>query len=155
MVDCEIGISYSQIAAFDPAMDKPFNDWSDQHVAQGFAWRPGSVSFGTLESGGKAHVSVRLLVEESFQPKEDAARAIQVPFTVSLKNEVEIASIASGQRLEIPSGEYCLIFETGLRRDQMWCWFTFKKQVDAVPRILRADDELTPPEQFVMTAEPA
>ncbi|WNZ26896.1 hypothetical protein HJG54_28635 [Leptolyngbya sp. NK1-12] len=39
---------YNQVAVFDPSLEYPYNDWLPQHAAQGFTWRPGSVSFGTL-----------------------------------------------------------------------------------------------------------
>ncbi|MFC0691986.1 competence protein ComJ [Paraburkholderia humisilvae] len=34
-------VSYSQLAVFASAFSQPYNDWSDRHVVQGFAWRPG------------------------------------------------------------------------------------------------------------------
>lgn len=46
-------VVYAHVAVFDARSRHPFNDWSDTHVAQGFAWRPGSVSFATLEPAGK------------------------------------------------------------------------------------------------------
>ena len=43
----EMLVSYYHIAIFDT--DLGFNDWRDAHGKQGFSWRPGSVSFGTLD----------------------------------------------------------------------------------------------------------
>ncbi|QXI50226.1 MULTISPECIES: competence protein ComJ [Pseudomonas] len=31
-------------------LDEPFNDWSNNHVKQGFRWREGSVFFGAVEN---------------------------------------------------------------------------------------------------------
>ena len=43
-----IDVSYSQIAVFNSELENPFNDWTDQHVLQGFSWREESGSFKTL-----------------------------------------------------------------------------------------------------------
>jgi hypothetical protein len=42
-------VLYSQIAVFDRDLPNAFNTWTQRHVDQGFAWRSGSVSFGTIE----------------------------------------------------------------------------------------------------------
>ena len=44
-VNFTLDISYSQLVVFQKGMENPFNDWENTHVDQGFAWRPGSVSF--------------------------------------------------------------------------------------------------------------
>ncbi|MBN9391540.1 MAG: hypothetical protein J0I20_26140 [Chloroflexi bacterium] len=49
-------ISYSQLIIFDNELEAPFNDWRPEHVAQGFSWREGSVSFRTLEDNGSMRV---------------------------------------------------------------------------------------------------
>ena len=51
-----VEISHAQLAVFDSTLTAPFNDWTDDHVKQGFAWRPGSVSFMTLDTAGTFHV---------------------------------------------------------------------------------------------------
>lgn len=68
-VSFTLDISYSQLAVFQKGMENPFNDWEDTHVNQGFAWRPGSVSFGSL-----------LADEESF-------------IQINTKSQVEISKI--------------------------------------------------------------
>ena len=37
----DIEIAYGQIAIFAASLENPFNDWSAEHIAQGFSWRPG------------------------------------------------------------------------------------------------------------------
>lgn len=156
MAQFTIDISYSQISVFDARLAKPFNDWLDEHVSQGFAWRPGSVSFGTLENAGPltAEISRSRTFDESAS---QASRVIVVPFSVPEHGGVELASIASGVSLELPAGEYELTFEHGIDEDgKMWARFCFCA-VDApvAPRIIRADAELSPPDELVMTAHPA
>jgi Competence protein J (ComJ) len=151
-----VEVSYTQIAVFDQQLPNPFNDWTDAHVAQGFAWRPGSVSFGTLESAGP--LSVQVLRGTHFdETVSDAERVIAVPYSVPAHGWIEVGSIGGGVGLDIPPGEYQLIFEHG--RDQtgdMWATLYFMPVHQLVkPRIIRADRELTPPAVYSMSAEPA
>ena len=156
MARLSIEVSYAQVAVFDPQLPRPFNDWTNAHVAQGFAWRPGSVSFGTLEVAGA-------LATEVFRTKPFdetaslAERTILVPFSVSAHGSVEISSIDGGALAKIAPGEYELIFEHGWDSERrMWANFYFRPAVGpVVPRIIRADAELRPPAVLLMTANPA
>jgi Competence protein J (ComJ) len=150
-----IDVSYNQVSVFDANLDDPFNDWSDEHVAQGFAWRPGSVSFGTLENAGTLAADVYR--SKTFdESSSSASRVIAVPFSVPAHGNVEVASIASGVSLQLPAGEYELTFEHGIDDRGMWACFYFRAVPATVaPRIVRADAELTPPATFVMAAQPA
>lgn len=149
-----IDVSYAQLAVFDPALQDPFNDWRPEHVAQGFAWRAGSVSFATLEDGGRIDVQVRL-ASKSPTLLPETRRAIQVPFRVPDSGAVEVASIAGGKQVEVPAGEYLMVFEHGIADDRMWARITFVR--DRSPRfaVLVADDALDPPDPLVTDAAPA
>lgn len=156
MAAFNLNISYTQLAVFDSALSAPFNDWTDDHVDQGFAWRPGSVSFGTLESSGA--ICVEVFRSRVFEERTSSAeRIIMVPFTVPKHGTIEIASIGSNAVLELPPGEYELTFEHG--RDPegaMWANLYFRSVESPVaPRIVRADAELNPPSILVMMANPA
>ena len=52
----QVFVSYSQLSVFDPTLSEPVNNWTSGHVAQGFAWRPGSVSFKSLSESGTHNV---------------------------------------------------------------------------------------------------
>ena len=54
-IQFDLFASYSQVSVFMAKLDSPFNDWEQEHVEQGFAWREGSVSFATLEEAGTLH----------------------------------------------------------------------------------------------------
>src|SRR5207249_8431330 len=88
-----ISVSYSQLAVFDHSLERPFNEWTDRHVAQGFSWRPGSVAFRTIEEGGRHVVTVMLGAHES-ELAADAVRVIDVPFEIPLDGAIEIGSIS-------------------------------------------------------------
>jgi hypothetical protein len=149
-------ISYSQVAVFGSMMDRPFNDWTSEHVAQGFAWRHQSVSFGTLESAGTLRVEVSVNTTPDIN-LSSAVRIIQVPFVVTDIGDIEIASIGSSASLRLNPGLYELTFEHGRNDDDgMWAHLHFRPVEKTVePTILRADDELNPPEPLVMIASPA
>lgn len=107
VVQLKIDISYGQFAVFCSSLSNPFNDWTQRHLDQGFAWRPGSVSFRTLSESGVHSLSVEIV--DSFGAIEaDVARAIEVPFEVPLDSDIEIASISDGAALSMPAGRYCL-----------------------------------------------
>lgn len=156
MKGIHVVVSYTQFSVFDPKLPNPFNDWSDEHVAQGFSWRPGSVSFGTLESDGD--LFVRVIMSKPFDENSSMAeRIIAVPFRVPDHDRVELGSIGGGVEVCIPSGDYELIYEHG--RDEsggMWVnLYLFSVSVPVRPKVIRADLELSPPAVFLMKADPA
>ena len=151
-----LDVSYAQLAVFDSSIVSPFNDWTQAHVDQGFAWRPGSVSFGTLDTSGPLRLEVfrsRELVESASHSQ----RIIRVPFAVPEHGKLEVGSIGSSAILEVPCGQYEMTFEHGIdAAGQMWANLYFRAcQDETPPRILRADKDLRPPEPLLMTAEPA
>lgn len=149
-------VSYTQLAIFDARLANPFNDWSDAHVNQGFSWRPGSVSFATLESSGPIAVTVTRSAAASATD-EAPERAIRVPFSVPVHREVEIATISGSVPVQLPEGEYALVFRHGRSSDgAMWATLAFEPMARPVTaEILRADAALTPPVELLMTAHPA
>ncbi len=148
-------VSHGQIAVFDARLPQPFNDWSDAHIRQGFSWRPGSVSFSTLDGAGQIQVRV---IEGARTHDHDAppARVILVPFTVPSHGEVEAATISASEPLQLQPGEYELTFEHGLAGGVMWARLSFRSvPAPITPRIVLADRDLAPPATLVMTASPA
>lgn len=84
----KLPVVYSHIAVVDSKNLNQLNDWSVQHVAQGFSWRAGSVSFGTLHNG---IIQVEVTLVDEFPPlQQDTLRAIRVSFSVLDEGFVEI-----------------------------------------------------------------
>lgn len=156
MTTFSLEVSYSQLAVFDARLANPFNDWCDAHVNQGFAWRPGSVSFATLEPSGPISLSLTRSTPPSL-PDREPERAIVVPFTVPAHGEVEIATISESMSVRLPAGEYALTFRHGHSAQRaMWATLSFHPVASPVEaKILRADDAPGPPGELVMTALPA
>lgn len=152
----ELSISYRQVCVFDAHLAAPFNDWSESHVAQGFSWRPGSVSFATVEEDGRIRVNVTSIGFTDLAASS-AELIISVPFQVPAHGELVIGSIADEQAVQLPAGEYELVFEHGSTGgDDVWVTFRFVAVgAPVTPRILRANASLKPPVEFTMVARPA
>lgn len=154
MVSLDLEVSYSQICVFQTRLQNPFNDWTDEHVNQGFSWRPGSACFRTLEEFGSTEVFVE--VKERANIRADAIRAIQLPFAVPEDGLIEVASVADSKQLELPPGSYPLVFETGFDENgSMWCSFSFLTTPSDEARVIKADAEPNHPSPLLMVAEPA
>jgi hypothetical protein len=151
-----ISVSYSQLAVFDQSLERPFNVWTDRHVAQGFSWRPGSVAFRTIEEAGPHVVTVELDAHEG-DPAPNAIRVIAVPFEVPPSGAIEVGSIADSVLLELPSGNYQLRFECYERANSPTprVRLLFCKNSDPRFDIIRADSELNPGTDLLLIASPA
>ena len=150
----DLDVSYSQVTVFHAGLDEPFNDWTDDHVNQGFAWRRESVSFKTLIEAGQHRVE--LVISDEFQPVgSGVVRAILVPFTVPKKARIEIASISDGTEHKVPAGSYSLRYEAFMLDKTPHVRFSFlpKSKLDFVVEV--ADAELSPPKKLLLTAKPA
>lgn len=149
-------VSYSQLAIFASLLRLPFNDWTDQHVAQGFAWRPGSVSFRTLVEAGPHTIEIDV-TDHVGDIHPDTIRALEVPFEVPADGAVEVGSITETIPLSLPPGVFLLRCEflrsTGTAGQPVRLTFARK---DA-PRfaVVRADPELSIDGDLLTTAWPA
>ena len=164
-----VGVAYGQICVFHTTLVHPFNDWTETHIAQGFVWRPGSVSFGTLDNCGSCETIVQIRSDVALG--RESVRAIQVPFSVPEACPVSVGSpCGSEDEIQIPVGEYRLIYETGLKPyeppegeeldewtaelTEMWCRFTFCPSEEGEAKILRQDELLSPPSPLSMQGRP-
>jgi hypothetical protein len=145
-------IAYSQVAAFNPSLEQPFNHWTQAHFDQGFVWRPESVSFRTAARTGFGIIVVDRV--ESPQLRPDAMAAIRVPFILT-QPRLEIASVFKGETLPFEAGEYTLYFQTGREGIAPWITFEFVRGKIDEPEILQNAAHLRPAAELLMTAEPA
>jgi hypothetical protein len=147
----QVFVSYSQLSVFDPSLSNPFNDWTSRHVSQGFAWRPGSVSFKTLSESGMCDIEV-LSDGNEVPVSPQAIRVIEVPFLVPGSGLIEVASISDGRQIEISPGQYQLRFEACLDSRIRLVFATGKKTRFAVVLV---DQGLAPTIPLLETAQPA
>lgn len=149
-------VTYSQIVVFCNRLAAPFNEWTDQHVAQGFAWRPDSVAFRTLVDAASHHIEIAIV---SSRPPLEAGvvRAIEVPFAVPESGRCEVASISDTTEIELPHGRYSLRCEflgagdDGVERMRLVFWENAAAQF----AVVRADRELNPGDVLLTEAQAA
>lgn len=140
-------------------MKNPFSDWTDAHLDQGFVWRQATVSFGTL-SDSLCEIEVSLADEVTAN--EQAIRSIVVPFHAG-NTGVTVSSILSNEyQFAIPAGTYELLFEaipleppseSGLFKVRYV--FNFVVTENPNERIIKYDEELSPPDRLIMTGKAA
>jgi Competence protein J (ComJ) len=151
-----VEISYGQLAIFSSEIPQPFNDWTDQHVAQGFAWRPGSVSFRTMIDAGPHSIQVDV-VDHIGTWHSDSVRVIEVPFEVPASAAIEIGSISETVPLTLEPGLYLLRceFSRFVQNADASVRLTFSKK--DLPRfaVLLADDVLRIQGNLLTTANAA
>lgn len=156
MTDLSVFVSYGQLAVFCSDLANPFNDWTDKHVAQGFSWRPKSVSFRALVESGKHLISISVV--DQLEPLEAVVvRAVEVPFDIPQNGCIEVGSISDLVPLTLVPGSYLLRCEflgsdpDGFERVRL----KFSK-ADAIHfAISRADSGLSIGGELVTFAEPA
>ncbi len=147
-----IYIYYSQISVFRSEFKNPFNDWQEEHVNQGFSWRPGSVSFKTLDEEGE--ITLYYSKKTSFEIDINTIRGIRVPFEITGEGLVEISSITESIPLKFQPGSYNLFYESGIKPSP-WIKFTFILNEQVKADVFKCDKGLNPQEPFLMSANEA
>ena len=147
-------LAWSQVSLFDANLADPFNDWNEQHLAQGFSWRPGSVSFKLPARQGELDVCVDFV--EAINVDADARWAIVVPFT-SWAGVIEISTMSQSEVIEATPGRFALIFQTGIREGRTWAHFGLLDSsfMPVEPVVLRGDSLVNANLELLMQAEPA
>ena len=147
-------ISWYQVVVHDEAAGDGYNGWLPEHVRQGFSWRPGSVSFATLDNS-IMQCTVALASHPTMHA--DARRAFSVPFKVSSASSLYVAASLDRWNIRLPAGDYALYFQHGVSipDHRLWGELVFVPEPNAVARVLVADAELNPPDPLLLSAQPA
>ena len=152
----DVDVSYGQLAIFASSLKQPFNDWTERHVAQGFAWRPGSVSFRTMVEAGQHSIEV-IVVKHLGAVHSHVVRAVEVPFEVPIDGAIEIGSIHETVHLSLPAGSFQLrcefLHSAGTSGEKVQ--LTFSKNDAPRFAVVRADPELSIDDKLLTTAQPA
>ncbi|MCC5801826.1 competence protein ComJ [Rossellomorea vietnamensis] len=143
---------YSQLAVFQFGLENPFNDWSETHFNQGFSWREGSVSFGTLSENEKCNITVR--VTDNLEVNRNVIRAITVPFYIKCKG-IEVGNVMETKAIDIEEGMYELLFTIQVENRMEHYIFNFIRNNNPKANFIIADEELKPSTTLLMEAEPA
>ena len=103
-------VLYTQLYVSTPAGAAVALQWTDDEVAQGFAWDEDVIVFGLPDHDGEClvHVDTNPAAVASAIA-EDALWAIAVPFTV-VEPLISIGSIGAERQLSVAPGRYQLVF---------------------------------------------
>lgn len=101
-------VLYTQIIVAVPGTTTSGLQWTDDHVAQGFAWSPGFVSFGVPDHDGQVRVTVQC--SDAFKVGDDTLWAVQTPLDVNA-SPVAVGTIGNEHAVAVPLGRYNLVFE--------------------------------------------
>ena len=149
-------VSYGQLAVFASSLNQPFNDWTNQHVSQGFAWRPGSVSFRSMVEAGRHSIEIDVIDHVGIVHR-DAIRVIEVPFEIPANGALEVGSIEETVPLLLPAGSFLLRCEflqpAGAEGERVR--LTFAKKDAPRFEVVLADSELSVNGELLTTAQPA
>jgi hypothetical protein len=96
-----LDISHSQVAVFDRSLERPFNLWTERHVAQGFTSRPGSAAFRTLEESRLHRVSV-IVTPADVDVSSDALRVIQYRLGCRVTGRSRLRALPIPHRFDFP-----------------------------------------------------
>ncbi len=110
ITDFSISVNYTQVLTYLRHIDRPGLLWSDDHVAQGFAWNPGLVSFGVPDHDGECLVEVNTDANLSDLRVDTSLWAIEVPFDAD-ETEIQVGTVLDDRTCIISEGSYHLVFE--------------------------------------------
>ena len=150
----QLFLEYSFVAVSLPRIVHETNNWNSTHGAQGFSWRPGSVSFGTFDADDDALISIEL--QDSYISSAAATRIIKVPFQVENDGIILIDPLTQEWHVPIPAGNYALFFAIE-PFEASWKYSLIFVAEEVLPEaeIILADELLSPPDELLMHTEPA
>ena len=158
MTEYNLQILYSQFSVHTSESPE-FPHWTNEHVSQGVAWRPGHVSFGIPDHDGTCLLDVGM-TDQPLIASSTTERLLAVPFDVGPQGGAAVATILETIDLNIQAGAYQLWFEL-LREPQLVAngqayriVVRFQKCPDANFIIIRQGREMSSESITIRYAEP-
>lgn len=111
-----IAVNYTQVLAYVTGLDRPGLLWTDDHVAQGFAWDDGIACFGVPDHDGTCLIEVDTGAAASDLTIESCLWAIEVPFNATAPT-IQVGTILDDRPVSIAQGEHRLVFEAHASAD--------------------------------------
>ncbi len=147
MLEFALTVLYTQVIAFQTDLSRPGLLWSDDHVAQGFAWRPETVAFGVPDHDGACLLCVETIVRP-YRVPDEAVWALSVPFPATT-GRVHVGTVLNTRDFELPVGNYSLVFDVLPGRTIEQASYAYLPRLLFVPddkpdfAILRKGEEIT------------
>jgi hypothetical protein len=105
IAEFNVTVTHAQVFVFERP-PKAY-EWTDDHVAQGFLFSPGDVSFGVPDHDGVCRIQI--YSNEKFVPDDLCLWAVQVPFQVS-GDYIRVGTVPETREVHIDRDNYNLTF---------------------------------------------
>lgn len=118
-------ISHSQILVRSRTFDETLSQWGNGNVSQGAVLNSDYVIFDPLPDDAFG-ANVYLSLVDDFVMDDNSQRCIVVPFTITDKNSIEVASATEKFKITLPLNDnmYSLYYEV-CEGDEIYYRFTF------------------------------
>lgn len=122
-------ISHNQIRLSSKNYDENYYQWGKKNVEQGLVLHPGLIIVDPL-SEGSFGAFVNIIFTDKFTLDNNAQRAIEIPFTIFKKDELEVSSVSEAFKvnLEVPEKKVKVIYEVCVG-DEIYYNFTVIDEV--------------------------
>lgn len=133
-------ISHSQIQIRSRAYDEASSQWGKLNIDQGAVIHKDYVIFAPLPDDAFG-ANISLTLDTKFNLDTQTQRCIVVPFFVSKRNELEVASAAEKAKivLDVEERQYALYYEI-CEGDEIFYKFTFVPSDDELDAKYLMDD---------------
>ncbi len=105
-----LAVNHTQVFAFRRHLERPGLLWTNEHVAQGFAWSPGIACFGVPDHDGECLLELDTAATAASLAVDTSLWAIAVPFDTD-ETEVQVGTILDDRTFPLGPGRFRLVFE--------------------------------------------
>ena len=140
MQTVDLLISHSQILLRSRDYDEKLSQWGKGNVSQGAVLHKDYVIFDPLpEDAFGANVNIK--IDNAFKLDRNAQRCIVVPFFITDKNKIQIASATEKFDVSINvTGKIYSLFYEVCEGDEIYYNFTLVPEKEAIPAKFLLDD---------------
>ncbi|ACB23171.1 competence protein ComJ [Methylobacterium radiotolerans] len=105
ITEFNVTVTHAQVVVFERP-PKAY-EWTDDHVAQGFLFSPGDVSFGVPDHDGVCRIQI--YSNEKFVLDDLCLWAVQIPFEVR-GDFIDVGTVSETRKVHIDRDNYNLTF---------------------------------------------
>ena len=107
LADFVVSIDHGQVVVHGEGEPGAGLLWTDEHVAQGFAWSEKLLTLGVPDHDGECRIQVELVPEATVSAQ--ALWAVQMPLEVT--QPLHVGALFERHRVGVPNGRYALLYQ--------------------------------------------